>query len=73
MNILRDIAGRILMVLVALLYPICAILALPWAFIDSLGSWGYTTMAGWKDGWELYSRESLRSFFAALFAPFGRG
>lgn len=68
-HIALDIVGRIFMVLAALLYPIFALVALPWAWLDSIGAFGFTTMESWKEGWKLYSFESLRSLWSALFQP----
>lgn len=67
----KDISRRAFMVLFTLLYPFFAVVALPWAYLDSIGSWGYTTFESWKEGWGLYGSDSLKSFWHELTKPIG--
>lgn len=52
------------------IYPLLAIVALPWAFLDSLidiDASDSTALAKWKESWNsIYSAESLKSFWFFL-------
>lgn len=71
-KIALDILGRLVMVAVFFTYPVFWILALPWAYLDSIGNWGYTTFASWKEAWKMYSPDGIRQFLRSLFAPLGK-
>ena len=66
-----DILFRMFLIGILLTHWFFALLALPWAWLDSIGSLGWTTMKDWRAGWRLYSCESLREGFAELVKPLG--
>lgn len=70
---IRQLLDRALLLLFAvltiLLYAPLALLALPWALFDSLGSWGHTTFRGWVEGWAIYSKDSFIDLWRQLTKP----
>jgi hypothetical protein len=66
-----DILNRLMNVLIFLIYPVLAIIALPWVALISLGGMGYTPFREWVDTWDVYSLTSLKDFAGHLFAPLG--
>lgn len=71
-NIAMNLTARIIMVLTLVLYPLFAGVALPWAWYDSLGSWGHTSLASWREGWVIYRPDQLRHLWAELRSPLNR-
>jgi hypothetical protein len=70
-RIAYDLALRLVIITTFIFYPLLALLALPWAWFDSLDSWGYTTLESWRAGWNLYSRDSLIEAWRELIKPIG--
>jgi len=68
--IYRNFAIRVALFVYFLLYPFIFLSALPWAWIESLGEWGYTTFRTWQDGFRLwFQRSTIRDFFAIFTKP----
>lgn len=60
-------------ILILLIQPVVAILALPWAWLTSLGDWGYTPFEEWKDDWEVWSLSSFKDLWRHLTKPLREG
>lgn len=54
---------RLAVVVWLFLYPVVALLALPWVLFTNIGQMGYTTFDEWKEGWSVYENVFTLEFW----------
>ena len=67
MKLLKNLAGRLYILVLMLTYWLFLLAALPFAWTTAHSQLGWTTLDQWKHGWKLYAPTALKDGIVFIF------